>query len=258
MPGTGGLAAQQAMTYGLPLIVAKGDGTQDDLVRPENGWQVPAGDQSGFSEALRLALSDVGRLRSDCKSDSLVLFSHAQSMSATGTRPFDADADGLICSEGYVCLVMKTLPRALADGDRDSGRHPRRRRVVRRSRQEPVGTASRRPGQGHGAGLSTRPGNEHAAIHRSARHEPRNLGDATELNTLSGSAWASASRLARRSRSPASRPTSAMRWKPPALSSVIKSVLCLQHRTFVAGDQHQRAQSQDRLGRSAHSTFHNN
>ena len=55
---------------------------------------------------------------SDCKSDSLVLFSIAQSMSATGSRPFDVDADGLICSEGYVALVMKTLPRALDDGDR--------------------------------------------------------------------------------------------------------------------------------------------
>ncbi len=54
---------------------------------------------------------------SDLKSDTLVLFSHAQSMSETGSRPFDASADGLICSEGYVALVLKTLPRALADGD---------------------------------------------------------------------------------------------------------------------------------------------
>ena len=49
---------------------------------------------------------------SDCKGDSLVLFSHAQALSATGSRPFDADADGLICSEGYVAVVMKTLARA--------------------------------------------------------------------------------------------------------------------------------------------------
>ena len=33
LPGTGGLAVQEAMSYGLPVIVAKGDGTQDDLVR---------------------------------------------------------------------------------------------------------------------------------------------------------------------------------------------------------------------------------
>jgi glycosyltransferase involved in cell wall biosynthesis len=35
LPGTGGLAVQEAMSYGLPVIVAKGDGTQDDL-RPRN------------------------------------------------------------------------------------------------------------------------------------------------------------------------------------------------------------------------------
>ncbi len=54
---------------------------------------------------------------SDCKSDTLVLFAHAQAMSATGSRPFDTSADGLIVGEGYVALVMKTLQRALADGD---------------------------------------------------------------------------------------------------------------------------------------------
>ena len=44
LPGTGGLAVQEAMSHGLPVIVAKGDGTQDDLVRAENGWQIPPGD----------------------------------------------------------------------------------------------------------------------------------------------------------------------------------------------------------------------
>ncbi len=63
LPGTGGLAVQQAMSYGLPVIVAQGDGTQDNLVRPENGWQVPPGDQAAFSQTLRQALSDVSRLR---------------------------------------------------------------------------------------------------------------------------------------------------------------------------------------------------
>ncbi|MAT73171.1 MAG: hypothetical protein CMJ58_27105 [Planctomycetaceae bacterium] len=52
------------------------------------------------------------------KADSLVLFSHAQSCSATGTRPFDDNADGLIGAEGYVAVVVKTLDRAIADGDR--------------------------------------------------------------------------------------------------------------------------------------------
>lgn len=63
LPGTGGLAIQEAMTYGLPIIVAKGDGTQDDLVHTENGWQIPAEDYGALVETLRLALSDVKQLR---------------------------------------------------------------------------------------------------------------------------------------------------------------------------------------------------
>jgi glycosyltransferase involved in cell wall biosynthesis len=63
LPGTGGLAVQQAMSYGLPVIVAKGDGTQDDLVRQENGWQIPAGDDGALLATLNEALSDMSRLR---------------------------------------------------------------------------------------------------------------------------------------------------------------------------------------------------
>ncbi|HEX9596439.1 MAG TPA: glycosyltransferase [Anaerolineales bacterium] len=63
LPGTGGLAVQEAMSHGLPVIVAKGDGTQDDLVRPENGWQVPPGDYDALVATMREALSDIGRLR---------------------------------------------------------------------------------------------------------------------------------------------------------------------------------------------------
>ncbi|MFN9369881.1 MAG: polyketide synthase, partial [Planctomycetia bacterium] len=56
-----------------------------------------------------------------CKSDSLVLFSAAQSVSNSGSCPFGRDADGLITAEGYVALVVKTLSRAVADGDRIRG-----------------------------------------------------------------------------------------------------------------------------------------
>ncbi|MCA9157951.1 MAG: acyltransferase domain-containing protein, partial [Planctomycetales bacterium] len=52
------------------------------------------------------------------KTDSLILFSHAQSCSSSMSRPFDERADGLISSEGYVALVIKSLERAQADGDR--------------------------------------------------------------------------------------------------------------------------------------------
>lgn len=51
------------------------------------------------------------------KLESLLLFSQAQSCSATGSRPFDDSADGLISSEGYAALVLKTESKALQDGD---------------------------------------------------------------------------------------------------------------------------------------------
>ena len=44
LPGTGGLAIQEAMSCGLPVAVAEADGTQADLVRSENGWILPSGD----------------------------------------------------------------------------------------------------------------------------------------------------------------------------------------------------------------------
>ena len=63
LPGTGGLAVQEAMSYGLAIIVAKGDGTQDDLVREGNGWQIPPDDYGALVSTMKNALSDVARLR---------------------------------------------------------------------------------------------------------------------------------------------------------------------------------------------------
>lgn len=63
LPGTGGLAVQEAMAHGLPVIVAQGDGTQADLVADGNGWLVPPDDQSSLVEALQEAFSDLSRLR---------------------------------------------------------------------------------------------------------------------------------------------------------------------------------------------------
>lgn len=62
LPGTGGLAVQQAMSYGLPVLVAQGDGTQDDLVRPENGWQIQPGSLTALIQALENAIQDTDRL----------------------------------------------------------------------------------------------------------------------------------------------------------------------------------------------------
>ena len=55
LPGTGGLAVQEAMSYGLPVIMGQGDGTNDDLVRSGNGWQFP-GDPEALPKTLREAL----------------------------------------------------------------------------------------------------------------------------------------------------------------------------------------------------------
>ena len=63
LPGTGGLAVQEAMSHGLPVIVAKGDGTQDDLVRENNGWQIPPEDYDALVSTMKNALSDIARLR---------------------------------------------------------------------------------------------------------------------------------------------------------------------------------------------------
>ena len=63
LPGTGGLAVQQAMSHALPVIAAEADGTQSDLVRPGNGWQLPPGDLSALTRTLEYALSDAARLR---------------------------------------------------------------------------------------------------------------------------------------------------------------------------------------------------
>jgi glycosyltransferase involved in cell wall biosynthesis len=63
LPGTGGLAVQQAMSYGLPVLVAEADGTQSNLVRPANGWTIPPASLDDLTGVLKTALKDPNRLR---------------------------------------------------------------------------------------------------------------------------------------------------------------------------------------------------
>ncbi len=57
LPGRGGLAVNQAMAYGLPVVVGQGDGTEADLV--ENGVNgFPVKDTAGLMWALRMLLAD--------------------------------------------------------------------------------------------------------------------------------------------------------------------------------------------------------
>lgn len=63
LPGTGGLAVQQAMAHALPVIVGQADGTQGELVRAENGWVLPDSTSATLAATLTNALSDVKKLR---------------------------------------------------------------------------------------------------------------------------------------------------------------------------------------------------
>ena len=63
LPGTGGLAVQEAMSYGLPIIAAEADGTQQDLVRSTNGWQIPPDNIPALRSTLEKALSNTQKLR---------------------------------------------------------------------------------------------------------------------------------------------------------------------------------------------------
>ncbi len=63
LPGTGGLAIQQAMSFGLPVIAGRADGTQSDLVREENGWMLQDDTPESLSRQIQEALGDIQRLR---------------------------------------------------------------------------------------------------------------------------------------------------------------------------------------------------
>jgi len=56
LPGTGGLALQQALAAGLPAVAAQGDGSQQDMVTPDNGWLVRPDDLAELRAALERAM----------------------------------------------------------------------------------------------------------------------------------------------------------------------------------------------------------
>lgn len=63
LPGTGGLAVQQAMAHALPVIVGEADGTQSELVRPSNGWVLSQPDLASLTSTIHQAFSDIAALR---------------------------------------------------------------------------------------------------------------------------------------------------------------------------------------------------
>lgn len=55
LPGLGGLAIQEAMAFGLPLIVSEADGTELDLVRETNGWRIEPDNVSALAQTIGYA-----------------------------------------------------------------------------------------------------------------------------------------------------------------------------------------------------------
>lgn len=113
----------------------------------------------------------------------LVMIAQAGTPSPTGCRPFDATSDGIVCTDGFAAIIVKTLDRAIADGDRICG-------VVRS-----IGTSS--DGRGR-AFWAPRKEGQVAAIQRAyedgfdasrvqfveAHATSTQLGDATEVAAL--------------------------------------------------------------------------
>ena len=64
LPGLGGLALNQAMAFGKPVICSEADGTERDLVIERvNGCIVKPGDEEALGEAMATLLADRERLR---------------------------------------------------------------------------------------------------------------------------------------------------------------------------------------------------
>ena len=62
LPGLGGLAIQEAMSFGLPVIVTEADGTELDLVR-DNGWITQKDDTQALADCIATAIKDPAELR---------------------------------------------------------------------------------------------------------------------------------------------------------------------------------------------------
>jgi glycosyltransferase involved in cell wall biosynthesis len=64
LPGLGGLAINQAMAYGLPVVCAEGDGTEKDLVVPGvTGLFFRRDDAPDLTNKIQSLLSDPGNVR---------------------------------------------------------------------------------------------------------------------------------------------------------------------------------------------------
>ena len=184
-----------------------------------------------------------------CGSEWLVLFSAAQSLSTTQSRPFDHRADGLVVAEGYVAVVLKTLARAVADGDPI--------RAVLRG----IGVSS--DGKGRSLWAPRREG-QVAAIRRAYEAGPAladlqyieahstatKLGDATEVASLT-EVLADVVPPGQKLPVTSAKANIGHALEAAGLASLVKVVLSLQHGTIPPAANVGTAQPEHRLGGGA-------
>jgi acyl transferase domain-containing protein/acyl carrier protein len=180
--------------------------------------------------ALQLGRIDMAVVggASYCHHDTLVMFSQAQSLSASGTRPFDADADGLVVGEGYAAIVLKTLDDALRDGDPIRG-------VIRGIGMSSDGKgkslwAPRREGQIEAIHRAYEGGLENSCVQYVEAHATSTaLGDATEVAALAAALPNAANRKI---------PLGGVKGnightlETAGLCGIIKVALCMQYQTI--------------------------
>lgn len=110
---------ERLAAFSAALLISKGFNLEGPFLSLNAACASSLAALNYAGEALALGEIDIAIVGSGSfvEFDSLVLFSRAGSVSKTGSRPFDAQADGLIPAEGYVALVLKSLDKALTDQD---------------------------------------------------------------------------------------------------------------------------------------------
>ena len=164
----------------------------------------------------------------EVRTESLLVFAKAQAMSASQSRPFDTEADGLLLGEGYVAIALKTLERALSDGDPIQA-------VVRGLGVSSDGRgkslwAPRKQGQIQAIRRAYQAGVEMADVQYIEAHATATqVGDATELAAV-GEAMRESIPIGRKIPITSLKANMGHLLEAAGLAGLIKTVLCMQHR----------------------------